>query len=252
MYAYTICMCSCCQPVGCADEYHLFYNMSSFLWKGVQLEPAMGAARYALLLAELWLVSGALLCALFAAGASMPSSVPFAAYYYHSYCAVGFSAVLFGLKTILYSSNDRWQEVHLPFIGRVSTPPRVRPAVAQSSQRMSIEFKQKRLVEHDKHVTGCIVLCARPACAGRAALRCDACSPAARVLADHGMGRVVSGPARDAQRVPHRPPCGRLGRCVSLFSLFYFRSCTPCIGGVTRTAGTGFMEQVALRQLTEC
>jgi Rhomboid family len=174
MYDCTICTCSYCQPVGCADEYHLFYNMTSFLWKGVQLEPAMGGARYALLLAELWLVSGALLCALFAAGAAVPSSAPFAAYYYHSYCAVGFSAVLFGLKTILYSSNDRWQEVHLPFIGRISTPPRVRLAVAQSSREMTIEFKQQHLVEHDKHVSGCIVLCARRACAERAALRCAA------------------------------------------------------------------------------
>jgi membrane associated rhomboid family serine protease len=154
--------------VGHADEYHLYYNMSSFLWKGVQLEPAMGALRYSLLLAELWLVSGALLCALFAAGASIPSSAPFATYYYHSYCAVGFSAVLFGLKTILYSSDDRWREVHLPFIGRVSTPPRVRLAVAHLN---AFEFEWKHRVEHDRHVVLFIAYCATPANAVRAALR---------------------------------------------------------------------------------
>jgi membrane associated rhomboid family serine protease len=121
-----------------ADDYHLYYNMGSLLWKGVQLEPELGPLHFAALIAELWLVSGLLLCVLFAAGASMQISAPFMAPLYHSYCAVGFSAVLFGLKVILYSSETRWREVHLPFIGRISTPPRVRSAahIASSGQML--------------------------------------------------------------------------------------------------------------------
>jgi hypothetical protein len=104
--------------------------MIHILWLGVQVEPAIGAARYALLLAELWLVQGALVCAWSAAGASVPSFAPSVAELFHLHCIMGFSAVVCGLAIVLDFSEYRWQvEGHLPWFGRFSAPPRVRPAV---------------------------------------------------------------------------------------------------------------------------
>lgn len=40
-----------------ADEAHLVYNMVSFLWKGVQLEGALGSAQFTKLIALLTLLS---------------------------------------------------------------------------------------------------------------------------------------------------------------------------------------------------
>lgn len=74
-----------------ADEYHLYYNMVSLIIKGSQLEPVYGSAQFLLLCVELTVTSGwlyvltAYLCRMSA----------------WNDCAVGFSAVLFGLKVIL-------------------------------------------------------------------------------------------------------------------------------------------------------
>jgi membrane associated rhomboid family serine protease len=44
-----------------ADEYHLYYNLSSLLWKGVRLEGRLGSVKFAALTAELWLLSHGLM-----------------------------------------------------------------------------------------------------------------------------------------------------------------------------------------------
>lgn len=107
------------------DEWHLYYNMSSLLWKGVQLEASMGSASFAALVGELWLSSHLLLCAAYwVARAHLWRVVPGLAEDYHSVCAVGFSAILFGLKTVINARSTGWQEVHVPFVGRVSLPPK--------------------------------------------------------------------------------------------------------------------------------
>jgi rhomboid domain-containing protein 1 len=47
-----------------SDTMHLYYNMSSLLFKGMQLEPALGSVGFALLVAELWLSFSLLYCGL--------------------------------------------------------------------------------------------------------------------------------------------------------------------------------------------
>lgn len=101
------------------DLSHLAYNLSSLLWKGALLERRMGSAKFALLFAELLLLSHGLFvgvawllgCALpawcaAAFGGRVPS--PLRALvrdvgwpmYAHT-CAVGCSAVLFALKVVV-------------------------------------------------------------------------------------------------------------------------------------------------------
>ena len=78
-----------------ADSYHLYYNMSSFLWKGVQLEKRYGSEMFAILIAGFTLVSNLIFVALSAlTGVS-----------YHS-CTVGFSGVLFALKMVLNADTE--------------------------------------------------------------------------------------------------------------------------------------------------
>lgn len=109
-----------------ADEWHLYYNMTSLLWKGLQLEQALGSLRLFLLVCELWATSSALLCALMWLSHHLLGHVaPAIASQYYSLCAVGFSAVLFGLKAVINASETGWQSVHVPILGRVQTPPKV-------------------------------------------------------------------------------------------------------------------------------
>jgi rhomboid domain-containing protein 1 len=75
------------------DDLHLYYNMVSLVWKGAQLEGSMGSARFA-----------AMVCFLLAASHILVVASAFAAADVLGYpgllnqCAVGFSAVLFGMK----------------------------------------------------------------------------------------------------------------------------------------------------------
>ncbi|KAG2444191.1 hypothetical protein HYH02_009129 [Chlamydomonas schloesseri] len=80
------------------DEHHLFYNMGSLLWKGVQLEGRYGHWGFAALVAELLLLSHGATVLLAAALAEL---FPGYRYLYWDTCAVGFSAVLFALKVVL-------------------------------------------------------------------------------------------------------------------------------------------------------
>ncbi|GAX82456.1 hypothetical protein CEUSTIGMA_g9883.t1 [Chlamydomonas eustigma] len=88
-----------------ADEHHLYYNMASLLWKGVQLEGQLGSTVFAALVVELLAVSHSLLVA---------ASYCLAAYFPEyrrlpvDLNVVGFSAVLFGLKVVLNHSSDGW------------------------------------------------------------------------------------------------------------------------------------------------
>lgn len=79
--------------------YHLFYNMSSLLWKGVTLELEMGSERFAILVWALLLLSHGLFVPV-----SYLATNAFGASTYYS-CAVGFSAVLFGLKVVMNHSQ---------------------------------------------------------------------------------------------------------------------------------------------------
>lgn len=108
------------------DEWHLYYNMSSFLWKGLQLEPAYGPVGFAALILELLFSCQAIyLGAFWAARAVLgPNSAAALRMYSHT-CVAGFSGVLFGLKAVLTSSSLAWQHVNVPGFGRIQMPPKV-------------------------------------------------------------------------------------------------------------------------------
>ena len=77
------------------DENHLYYNMMSLCWKGINLELKMGSAAFLQLIIFSLIVSHSLLVIsayLLYIYTDLTSS-------YHS-CAVGFSAVLFSLKYV--------------------------------------------------------------------------------------------------------------------------------------------------------
>lgn len=78
-----------------ADHLHLYYNLSSFLWKGAQLEPRLGPLPFLRLVAELALVSQLLYVGLAVGLRARYRALGWAL---TRSCAVGFSAVLFGMK----------------------------------------------------------------------------------------------------------------------------------------------------------
>ena len=81
------------------DDMHLYYNMLSLLWKGIQLEGAMGSFDFGVLVAFSLVASHSIMILLayvlhhYFAGAVFSSG--------YTSCAVGFSAVLFALKYVL-------------------------------------------------------------------------------------------------------------------------------------------------------
>ena len=81
-----------------AGDMHLYYNMSSLLWKGVQIELAAGSAAFTAMVATLLVLSHVLIVALgFVLGPLCTGAYTDA----FSTCSVGFSAVLFALKVVL-------------------------------------------------------------------------------------------------------------------------------------------------------
>jgi len=80
------------------DDIHLYYNMLSFTWKGIQLEPRLGSERFLLLIVYSIFSAHTLFVliawSLDALGVEEEVSGMYT-------CAVGFSAVLFSLKYIL-------------------------------------------------------------------------------------------------------------------------------------------------------
>ena len=77
-----------------ADEWHLYYNMSSLLWKGVHLEKRMGSQPFAKLIAGFTIATSVIFVVL--------SGITGMSY---GTCTVGFSQVLFALKTVLNLSS---------------------------------------------------------------------------------------------------------------------------------------------------
>jgi membrane associated rhomboid family serine protease len=81
-----------------ADDYHLYYNMTSLLWKGIHLEKSLGSYSFAFLVLFSLIVSHSIMILL--------SYLLFVYGGFSSYhsgmdsCAVGFSAVLFSLKYV--------------------------------------------------------------------------------------------------------------------------------------------------------
>ncbi len=77
------------------DDGHLYYNMVSLLWKGIQLEGRLGLPAFAVLV--VWSVLGCALAHVGLAVVLLQSGYPSS---YHT-CSAGFSGVLFSLKYVL-------------------------------------------------------------------------------------------------------------------------------------------------------
>ncbi|XP_027136053.1 rhomboid-related protein 4-like isoform X2 [Larimichthys crocea] len=92
-------------PLHHVDDWHLYYNMASFLWKGTRLERRLGGAWFLYLLSVLSLLTG-LVYLLLQAWLTKLIQEPnplwdlIDASAHSSECAVGFSGVLFALKVI--------------------------------------------------------------------------------------------------------------------------------------------------------
>lgn len=76
------------------DSLHLYYNMVSFIWKGMLLEPVLGGAQFAYIIVLFTALCGIVLLGLnYLLGTFVDN-----AFYYQ--CAVGFSGVIFALKVL--------------------------------------------------------------------------------------------------------------------------------------------------------
>lgn len=82
-------------PFHHADDWHLYFNMTSLLWKGMKLERRLGGPWFAYLLSVFSLLTG-LVYLLLEAGLEVLTDD----WSYGTQCAVGFSGVLFGLKVV--------------------------------------------------------------------------------------------------------------------------------------------------------
>ncbi|XP_003740026.1 rhomboid-related protein 4 [Galendromus occidentalis] len=91
-----------------SDSYHLYYNMASFVWKGIILESVMGAPFFAYLL-----VVFTILVALVSVSINYALAILFSSFDFMSSCAIGFSGVIFALKVVV---NKVYPDVH-PVIG---------------------------------------------------------------------------------------------------------------------------------------
>ena len=77
------------------DDFHLYYNMASFVWKGMSLEARMGSSKFLYLLAVFTALTNTVLVALDMALANVTEDN---SYIYT--CAAGFSGVIFALKVL--------------------------------------------------------------------------------------------------------------------------------------------------------
>lgn len=82
-------------PLHHVDDMHLYFNMASFLWKGMRLERHLGGAWFLYLLSVFSLLTGLVYLLLEAGLTELTQDQS-----YSMTCAVGFSGVLFGLKVL--------------------------------------------------------------------------------------------------------------------------------------------------------
>nr|XP_046245845.1 rhomboid-related protein 4 [Scatophagus argus]XP_046245846.1 rhomboid-related protein 4 [Scatophagus argus] len=82
-------------PLHHVDDWHLYFNMASFLWKGIRLERRLGGAWFVYLLSVFSLLTGLVYLLLEAALTELTQDQS-----YSLTCAVGFSGVLFALKVL--------------------------------------------------------------------------------------------------------------------------------------------------------
>lgn len=77
------------------DEWHIYYNMASFVWKGLSLEKDMGSGYFCSLLAVFVLLTNLVYC-----GLQYAATLVFHDYSHLYQCAAGFSGVIFAVKVV--------------------------------------------------------------------------------------------------------------------------------------------------------
>ncbi|XP_074820004.1 rhomboid-related protein 4 isoform X3 [Natator depressus] len=82
-------------PVHHADDWHLYFNMVSLLWKGIKLERKLGSILFGYIIAVFSVLIGIVYMVLEFALAGLLNDPS-----YKMNCAVGFSGVLFALKVL--------------------------------------------------------------------------------------------------------------------------------------------------------
>ncbi|XP_040901935.1 rhomboid-related protein 4 isoform X2 [Toxotes jaculatrix] len=82
-------------PLHHVDDWHLYFNMASFLWKGIRLERRLGGPWFLYLLSVFSLLTGLVYLLLEAVLTELTQDQS-----YSVSCAVGFSGVLFALKVL--------------------------------------------------------------------------------------------------------------------------------------------------------
>ncbi|XP_049744315.1 rhomboid-related protein 4 isoform X1 [Elephas maximus indicus] len=82
-------------PFHHADDWHLYFNMASMLWKGINLERRLGSRWFAYIIATFSLLTGVVYLLLESSLAAFLDEPDF-----RRTCAVGFSGVLFALKVL--------------------------------------------------------------------------------------------------------------------------------------------------------
>ncbi|XP_051839402.1 rhomboid-related protein 4 isoform X3 [Antechinus flavipes] len=87
-------------PFHHADDWHLYFNMVSMLWKGLTLERRLGSFWFAYIIAVFSLLTGVVYLALEYTVAELLDQREFKVY-----CAIGFSGVLFALKVLSNNYN---------------------------------------------------------------------------------------------------------------------------------------------------
>jgi len=94
------------------DDMHLYYNMISFIWKGMTLERDLGKKKFFIML-----VFFSVLTQLTMLGLNQFLAVVFSNKKYLYVCAAGFSAVIFALKVLTTaSSRGNEQIMGLPIV----------------------------------------------------------------------------------------------------------------------------------------
>lgn len=94
-----------------AHDFHLYYNMASFLWKGRQLERRFGSVYFGFLLAIFTVLTSLVYVAISIALSEIMDDGS-----YRMTCAVGFSGVIFALKVLVTHYSPSGTQYVMGFI----------------------------------------------------------------------------------------------------------------------------------------
>ncbi|XP_074535485.1 rhomboid-related protein 4-like [Halichoeres trimaculatus] len=107
-------------PLHHVDDWHLYFNMASFVWKGIRLECRMGGGWFFYLLCVFSVLTGLVYLLLQAWLTQLMEDPQDPLVFLTHECAVGFSGVLFGLKVV----NNHYDPGGVTYIWHIRVPNR--------------------------------------------------------------------------------------------------------------------------------